>query len=287
MRSILCVLWREQDVASVTAAALAVLAGGGVVHGLYVHPPAETLIPSADFGLALSHDYIDRIQGETRGRGLRLRRAFEAALEAGGARLTSSEAAVPATGGVDGYWIEAEGPVATLAGALGRVHDLVIVARPENDGTEAEILLESALFESGRPVLAVPAGFKGAIGRAVLIAWNGSTETARAVALALPLIKAAERVAVVSAEGAGVPGPSAGDLAKYLAAHGVRAEARHVAGSRSQAQAGAVFLQEAKAMGADLVIKGAYTQSRLRQLVFGGATRHMILNADLPVLFAH
>ena len=75
------------------------------------------------------------------------------------------------------------------------------------------------------------------------------------------------------------------DHAEAMKAHGIDATARHIAAGNRQA--GEIFLAEAKAMSADLLIKGAYTQSRLRQMIFGGATRQIIAGADLPVLLAH
>ena len=62
--------------------------------------------------------------------------------------------------------------------------------------------------------------------------------------------------------------------------------ARYIA-QRGRMTPGEVFLAEAKKMGADLLVKGAYTQSRLRQMIFGGATRHIIMEADIPVILAH
>jgi nucleotide-binding universal stress UspA family protein len=90
---------------------------------------------------------------------------------------------------------------------------------------------------------------------------------------------------VLSVEGAQVPGPSGEELAAMLTRHGLATTQRHVVAKGRTP--GEVFLTEAKAAGADLLIKGAYTQSRLRQMIFGGATRHIIMEADIPVLLAH
>jgi len=119
----------------------------------------------------------------------------------------------------------------------------------------------------------------------VLVAWNGSTETARTVAFAMPFLKRAESVQVVSVEGGMTPGPSSENLAAMLSRHGIAAIARHVTG-RGRTP-GEVYLDEARAIGADLMVKGAYTQSRLRQMIFGGATRHIIMEATMPVILAH
>jgi nucleotide-binding universal stress UspA family protein len=81
------------------------------------------------------------------------------------------------------------------------------------------------------------------------------------------------------------PGPSGEDLARSLGRHGMPVRWRHV--QPKSRTTGEVFLDEARESGADLLIKGAYTQSRLRQMIFGGATRHIIMEATMPVLLAH
>ena len=119
----------------------------------------------------------------------------------------------------------------------------------------------------------------------MLIHWNASTETARVMLMAMPILRRAKRVMLLSVEGNIVPGPSAKDALGYLEANGVAATEKAVVprGGRP----GEAILAEAKAMGADLLIKGAYTQSRLRQMIFGGATSHILSAAELPVFFAH
>jgi nucleotide-binding universal stress UspA family protein len=146
-------------------------------------------------------------------------------------------------------------------------------------------MIETALFESGRPVLIAPPDPPRQIGDVVVIAWNGSTETARTVAFALPLLEQAERVVVLTVEGWMVPGPSGEQLAHYLRANGIAAEPLGVpAGRRNN---GEMVLANAAALGCDLLVKGAYTQSRLRQMIFGGATAHILARAEMPVLMAH
>jgi nucleotide-binding universal stress UspA family protein len=190
-----------------------------------------------------------------------------------------------AGGGIAAEWREETGRQNAVVGTLGRIFDLIVVERPAKLASLAEATLEDALFESGRPVLMVPPKALATIGERVLVAWNGSTETARTLAFAMPFLAQASTVQVVSVESAMTPGPSAEELAVQLQHHRIPAIARHVAG-RSRT-AGEVFLEEARAIGADLMIKGAYTQSRLRQMIFGGATRHIIMEAEIPVVLAH
>ncbi len=171
-------------------------------------------------------------------------------------------------------------------GSRGRVFDVTVVGRPGPAADSPHMsTLEAALFDSGRPILIAPPGAPEHIGEAVTIAWNGSTETARAIAYAMPLIRRAKTVVVQVVEGVGVSGPSGADVAQHLKRNGIAAEAVTV--KRESRSPGAAILEEAIAAGSDLVVKGAYTQSRLRQMIFGGATSHIIGETTLPVLMAH
>ena len=122
-------------------------------------------------------------------------------------------------------------------------------------------------------------------GVAIVIAWNNSTETARTVAFAMPLLARASSVTIVAVRGWGVPGPSADELCRHLVRNGIAATARTI--EPDHRSPGEVVLDECAAAGADLLVKGAYTQSRLRQLIFGGATRHIMMHAKIPVILAH
>jgi len=170
-------------------------------------------------------------------------------------------------------------------GALGRLYDATVLGRPGVGRSEPRMTtLESALFESGRPIIMAPPTPPTSFGTNVLIHWNASTETSRAVAAALPILKKAERVTALTVEGAPMQGPKARELLGYLAVHGVRA---NEITSRASSRPGEAILTEARRLGCDLLVKGAYTQSRLRQMIFGGATNHILQSAELPVLFAH
>lgn len=171
-------------------------------------------------------------------------------------------------------------------GSYGRVVDVIVLARPGPEWqSPAMVTLESALFESGRPVLIAPPSPPRSLGTHILVAWNGSTEQARTMADAMPLLQQAERVTIATVEGATVVGPSGVDMTRSLALNGVAAEPITVRpGKRS---AGEVLLGMADELGCDLIVKGAYTQSRLRQMIFGGTTRHVLAHAKLPVMMAH
>jgi nucleotide-binding universal stress UspA family protein len=124
------------------------------------------------------------------------------------------------------------------------------------------------------------------MGTNVLVAWNCSTEQARATTFAMPILKRATRVIVLTVEGgAAVPGPTGEQLCRYLQLNGVPAKPLTV--GLNGRLTGEAVLAHANALSCDLLIKGAYTQSRLRQLIFGGTTSYILSNAVLPVLMAH
>jgi nucleotide-binding universal stress UspA family protein len=187
--------------------------------------------------------------------------------------------------GLTSEWRSAEDSGPTAIGIIGRAYDLIVMPQPGPLPKMPESVFETALFDSGRPVLVVPPGFRGMVGRKILFAWNGSTESARAISLAMPVLSRAETIDVLSVDGAMVPGPSSAEIAQSLGSHGLKVTSQHVKpGSRS---AGQTIVDTAIAGAADLIVKGAYTQSRLRQMIFGGMTRHLILHSPLPVLFSY
>jgi nucleotide-binding universal stress UspA family protein len=193
----------------------------------------------------------------------------------------------PAVSGLSFGWLEDAPDGASIVGSYGRLFDLIVLRRP---GTKSTGLhnhgLGSGLFESGRPILLAPPIPPKQIATNVLIAWNGSTEQTRAIVFAMPLLKQAKRVTVLSIPGGtGVPGPSGEQVARSLQRNSIPATLLTV--ELDGESTGATILATAAMQGCDLLIKGAYTQSRLRQFIFGGATRHILANATLPVFMAH
>lgn len=174
-----------------------------------------------------------------------------------------------------------------FVGSHGRVFDVIVLGKPGRDPKGPRMsTLEAGLFESGRPVLIAPSSPQPQMGTNVLIAWNCSTEQARVTAFAMPILRRASRVVVLTVEGgAAVPGPTGEQLCRYLQLNEVPAKPLTV--GLDGRLTGEVILAHAKALGCDLLIKGAYTQSRLRQMIFGGTTRYILSNAELPVLMAH
>jgi len=183
-------------------------------------------------------------------------------------------------------WLDDAPQGEDFVGSYGRVFDVIVLSRPgANETFVHNRALYSGLFESGRPVLLAPPAPPPQISTNVLIAWNRSTEQARAISLAMPLLQKAKRVTVLTViGGTEVPGPSAEQLIHYLQRNGIAAEPMSV--GLDGKNTGQTILAAAQSTGCDLLVKGAYTQSRLRQMIFGGATRHVLENAEIPVLLA-
>jgi nucleotide-binding universal stress UspA family protein len=182
-------------------------------------------------------------------------------------------------------WLTESDPGDIFVASHARVFDITILGRPGYDPSgPRSSTLEAVLFESGRPCLIAPPTPPRELGDNIVIAWNRSTETALAVAHAMPLLHQAKRVTILTVEGGTVPGPSGDELANGLKLNGIETQAVTVnAGKRTS---GEMILDYSASIGADLLIKGAYTQSRLRQMIFGGATSHILGNANLPVFMA-
>lgn len=171
-------------------------------------------------------------------------------------------------------------------GEYGRLFDLIVVGRPGPTSSDPHrSTLETALFESGRPLLIVPPSPPPVFASIIAIAWNGSSETARSIAFALPLLTRARDVPILTVPGLQLPGPSDSELARSLRRHGIPARVVEVKeGARTPAHA---LLEAAAELGCDLMIKGGYTQSRLRQMIFGSVTSDILAEASLPVFMAH
>jgi nucleotide-binding universal stress UspA family protein len=183
-------------------------------------------------------------------------------------------------------WLEEAPDGDAFVGSYGRVFDVIVAGRPgAGKGSRPSMAtIEAGLFEAGRPVLIAPPTPPQQMGENILIAWNCSTEQARTTALAMPLLQRASRVVVLTVQGGTVPGPTGEQLVRHLARNGVPAEPITV--TPEGRSTGEAILANAASLNCDLLIKGAYTQSRLRQMIFGGATRHILANATLPVLMA-
>jgi nucleotide-binding universal stress UspA family protein len=254
------------------------------IDGLHARPGAPRIIPVAPEGAFIpASEIVEDLERADRDLDRQLRERFDAFMREHGVPAVAS--VLPGAEVAAAWRDEAVAGYEAL-GSTGRAYDLIAVARPlPGAAVPSMSALEAALFESGRPVLIAPPTPPNKLGDVVVVAWNGSTETARTIGLAMPFLTKAETVVVLSVEEGMVPGPSGGEVAHGLMRNGIAAKTQQIrAGERST---GAAILDQCRELGADLLLKGAYTHSRLRQMIFGGATSHILGAAALPVIMAH
>ncbi|RDE19848.1 universal stress protein [Motiliproteus coralliicola] len=181
------------------------------------------------------------------------------------------------------HWQEVNGLRSELVAENGKVADLILIPRPRSGKPTATF--EAAIMRSGKPVLLMPRTQTRFNPKRVLIAWNGSTEGGRAVTHALPWLQRAESVVIATSKNSAQKKPGADELIGYLSRHGIQAEPKQFDSRRRSAGEG--LLDLAGELSADLLVMGAFTHRRVHEQIFGGVTRHMVANAQLPVLMMH
>ena len=252
---------------------------------LHVRPDAKDTVPLLGEGMsvAMIEDMMEIAGNEATSRAGRAREIFEAAAS----KHVAPVDVQPSAGGFSAaFLLETTGREDDAVAAFGRMSDLTVVARPtETSDVSANLTFNAALFETGRPVLLAPPEAVEAKFRHVMISWNNSAQAARAVAAGMQILKAAKKVSVCVVESARVSGGCGPELTTYLARHGVEAEVRTLSGSRTSV--GPLLMQQIADGDVDLLVMGAYTHSRMRQLIFGGVTRHVLGTAALPVFMIH
>lgn len=173
-------------------------------------------------------------------------------------------------------------------GLVARRFDLSIVGQADpKEGLPEDLIIEAALFDSGRPVIVVPYIYKGGLKLdRVMVCWDGGRTAARAIGDAMPLLtraKAVEVVTVVGERGKRNEIPGA-DMGEHLARHGLNVEVENLPGD---GDVGAALLSHAADISADMIVMGAYGHSRLREFVLGGVTRTTLSSMTVPCFMAH
>jgi nucleotide-binding universal stress UspA family protein len=187
-------------------------------------------------------------------------------------------------------WLSPTGRPNDLLAKSARYHDILLIGQYTNpDRAQRRVRAEELVMNSGKPIIIVPAGYqvRPFTGHAA-VAWDGSRPAARALSDAMQILETKERLDVVTvgASGAGV-GKNAGaqDVVTYLSRHGINAKLTNLSASREGV--GATILGYCSETDPDILVMGAYGHARLREELFGGVTRHILENANVPVLMAH
>lgn len=254
-------------------------------HVSTVHLRSDPSHALGDFtGETISPVLVEQVitDSETRSKetAAKARKAFDAAVKKAGA-VTTKRAPKDA---LSASYDEVTGFSDDAIEERGRVSDLIVVRRARDaQDANARIVGEAALMGTGRAVLFVPPRAPAKIGSNVAIAWNGSREAARAVDAAMPFLERATSVTVISATESGSDVDQKGIL-EYLSRHGIKNKGMKI---KAGSDTGKAIVNAAGRAKANLLVMGAYTHSRVRELMFGGVTEHALENAKLPVLMVH
>ena len=256
------------------------------VHCLHVRVDARDVAPLAGEGLsgAMIEEMMAATERESGDRAGRVRALFQrfAETSAGVSLADSAETALKHDGPTLSFESIA-GREEDVVAQRSRLYDMAVVPHPEADeDVSSSDALHAVLFDSGRPVLIAPREVPPTIGTRVCCAWNGSAESAAAVAAALPWLHRANAVRVLYADEYQRRGPDVEGILRYLRWHEITAEPMLFKPLTKDVGAG--LLGAARDFRADLLCMGAYSHSRLRQLILGGVTRHILENSDMPVL---
>ncbi len=250
------------------------------LRALHVRVDARDVAPLAGEGLsgAMIEEMMAATEKESGERASAVKDLFDRVVGREGVRITTD-----VESGLSASFRLLTGREEDLFAQRARLADLAVIPHPEApDEVSSSDALHAVLFDSGRPIIVAPHVPPNTIGTRLAIAWNGTAESAAAVLAAMPWIETAEAIRILAADEYQRRGPSAEDLVAYLSLHGHKPEITTF--PPVDKDVGAGLLAAARAFDADMLVMGAYSHSRLRQLILGGVTRHVLENATIPVL---
>jgi nucleotide-binding universal stress UspA family protein len=291
LRSILVSLTGfESDTPALETAYLVARLFNSHIHCICARPgPAQVIAGATPFdigGVMNAAELIADLKKENELRTKNARLSFDGFCKKRDVPVTEGSAG---SDGVSASWGQFNGDEVGITIAEARYCDLVVLGRPEQETALSTGGMGAVLVGSGRPLLLAPKHSPENLAPTIAIAWKDSPEAARAVAAAAPLLAKAQKVVVLSADEEDSKCATRFACAERIAArfrrHGSTSEARLVvAGGRSLPDA---VIETATASGADILVMGGYGHSRLRELVFGGFTRHVLNASPLPVFLFH
>lgn len=287
----------EVNLAAIETGMMVARAVEGHLHGLYIEPPlplATGAMPLAAYDAPTygrgapsmaQRAEADRLGAEEeRDRTAeRARAEFERACAAYQVPLHDAAPPGPVP---SASWRRAQGSYASAVASRALASDLLVVPNPATAAMARDIA-EQILLETGRPVLLAPAGPAQDPSRSAVIAWAPTLQAWRAVTAAVPLLAMAERVEILSVgQDDEQIAESRADVLAYLGWHGIAATSRHV---QPQSRGiGDTLLNEASEADVGMLVMGAYSHGRVRQLLLGGLTRYVLTHiGTTPVFMAH
>lgn len=262
------------------------------VHAVHVRVDPRDVAPLAGEGLsgAMIEEMMAVTEKESAERAKGADAQFRQWLAENGIADTSDPAAAFTASAVTADCVVVTGREEDVLAQEARLADLCVIPHPDAAREEVNVsdTLHAVLFDSGRPVLVAPANPPQHIGQRICIGWNGSAQSAAAVAAGLAWLARAQAVRILANADYQRRGPSAEGLREYLAWHNIKAEVHgfEPKGGTGGSALGAGFLAAAKDFEADLIVMGAYARPRLQQMILGGVTRHTLEKADIALLMA-
>lgn len=252
------------------------------LEALFVAAEPQDAIPIVGEGMSglIIEEMIRAAESETEKREVSGKASYKAAFEASG--IEASDTPMPVAK-PSCAWRKDNGREDETIARRGRLFDLVVIGRDPKEAS-ASLTFDAALMETGRPILVAPEVAPATVGEKVMIAWNGGVEAARAVTSAMPLLRTAKEVTIVSI--GDVPyGRACGKaLAEQFRWHGVDAAVVDNTDSGNVANA---LISEAEKCGADTIVLGAYSHSRFKEMILGGVTQDMLAKCSLPLWIMH
>jgi nucleotide-binding universal stress UspA family protein len=262
-----------QDFAADFAVSLAALFDAHIAGVGFIYEP---VIPGSVLG-GVPTDLIDAQRAENTKTARAATTRFEAAAKAAGLSAETRILDASVAGAAD------------LFGRIARRFDLAVVGQAQpKEGASEELLIEGALFESGRPVVVVPFVQTRPVSlERVLVCWDGSRPATRAIADALPFLKRAKAIDILAVSGERGKGSElvGTNMARHLARHGLAVELKRI--SAGEVDVPSTIRNHASETGTDFMVMGGYGHSRLREFILGGVTRTILTSSTIPVLMSH
>jgi nucleotide-binding universal stress UspA family protein len=287
IKSMLCLVDGGADSEAVLTTAVALARRlDAALEVLHVELDPQYAVPLAADGMTATmiEEVVETVQREGDKRAKHARAVLDKVAQAEGLQVLEPGQGTP--GRFHLSFRQQRGREHDVVARRGMLFDLIVLTRRHGQGEPpATPTLETALMESGRPVLVAPAGEHHESGRHVAVAWRASIPGVHAVQGALPLLTASDKVTVITVDDGASGDAQPEEIAHYLAHHGITAQAKHVSARGSDA--GDAILAETAESGADMLVMGAYAHSRLRQFIMGGVTSTVLRSASIPLLLAH
>ncbi len=276
----------DRDALALTTAAVVAQHLEAHLEALFVRPPPSEALPFMGEGIAgpVIQDILTAAREAADHAVTRAREQLEALSHSTGLPIID---APRGPGAASLSFAEETGPFADVVGARALLSDLVAFMTPRDDeGIGLSSAFQQCLMSSGRPIFLVPDEVPiTRIGEAVTIGWDGSSEAAHAVHNAMPFLQSARRIDILNVTSGPKDTSLTDRLSEYLTYHGLNS-LEHVVDPEGR-PTGDVLIEQARSMGSDMIVMGGYGHSRIRELIIGGATRHVLFHAPMPILLAH